>query len=180
MKIVNRVFKGRLQCTNIDLNFVHEAVPNSIVHMVKPAQVTVRTGCGATCVILSKGALRLMGGGGVVTNCEEAREVVQNDVLRYWCHEECPQLSLQTMTAVFNLPECINLYKFQKLIPSVYNFELFSAFRLCDFGSVCVNVFSSGKVVLCGIKSEQHAEDIVQNIYLLYNTDYKCLTNTTE
>lgn len=179
MKIVNRVFKGRLQCANIDLNFVHENVPNSRLHMVKPAQVTVRTGCGATCIILSKGALRLMGGG-VVTNCEEARAVVQNDVLRFWCHEECPQLTLQTMTAVFNLPERINLYKFNKVIASVYDFELFSALRVCGFGSVCVNLFSSGKVVLCGIKSEQQAEDIIRNIYLVYNTDYKSVTNTTE
>ena len=42
--------------------------------------------------------------------------------------------------------------------------ELFPAMRFLAYKPVCVNVFRSGKVMLLGVKSEQHAWNIVMEL----------------
>jgi TATA-box binding protein (TBP) (component of TFIID and TFIIIB) len=169
MKIVNRVYKGRLQQQQLrlDLNSISLKIPDCKFYAVKPAQVVVKTKCGASCLIFSKGAIRLMGAN--IKNAENARQIIEKEVLHWWTNEKCPELVLQTMTVTHSLPQAINLLKFHTCVKSQYEFELFSGLRLTKYDRICANLFCSGKLVLCGIKSEDEARMIIKDIYCIYN-----------
>ena len=84
------------------------------------------------------------------------------------------------MTAIAQPREPINLHKFYPLVNSFYKFELFSGLRITKYEKVCVNLFSSGKLVLCGIQSEEQANVITQDIYSIYHNTYiskNCVCN---
>lgn len=168
MKIVNRVYKGRLR-QFVDLRLISLKIPKSELHIVKPSQVMVKTESGASCLIFSKGAIRLMGAANV-ESIEDAREIIDKEVLHWWTHEKCPELVVQTMTITHSLPQPINLVKFHKFVKSQYEFELFSGLRLTKYPKICANLFSSGKLVLCGIKTEDEAKNVIKDIYSIYNT----------
>ena len=85
-----------------------------------------------------------------------------------------PKLKLQTMTVVADLPGPINLYNFAKEcdggnMKPFYDFELFSAVKLSSFRPVCVNVFATGKMIMCGIKDLKCADNILSDILEIYN-----------
>ena len=86
-------------------------------------------------------------------------------------------LTIQTSIVVHQLLQPINLYRFHRLIKSHYGFELFCALKITKYGNVCVNLFSSGKLVLTGVKSEELAKVIIDDIYCIYNNKY-CNMNT--
>jgi len=64
-------------------------------------------------------------------------------------------IKLQSLTITSNVGQTVNLYKISmKLGMQVsYEPELFPALRLLKFNPLCVNLFSSGKIVILGIKS---------------------------
>ena len=65
------------------------------------------------------------------------------------------QMTVQSITLVHDLGKDINLLEVaRKLPPKSFCFEqeLFPAMRLTKFNPLCVNVFSSGKVVIMGVK----------------------------
>ena len=80
-------------------------------------------------------------------------------------------MQIQTLTVTSSLPEPINLYTFHQCIKSDYEFELFSAHHVTKYGKICVNLFSSGKMVLTSCQNKQDAKLIVNDIYLHYSND---------
>ena len=76
-------------------------------------------------------------------------------------------LELQSITAVFDLGQMVNLRKLAtQVLPRgsfVYEPELFPALRLTSFNPMCVNVFSTGKIVILGLRNDL----IGQILYLL-------------
>jgi Transcription factor TFIID (or TATA-binding protein, TBP) len=78
---------------------------------------------------------------------------------------------VQTMSASHTCKErrSINLkeatHHFKQLGYKIeYEPEIFPAMRLLDFNPICVNLFSSGKVTLLGLKNEKQGHDIVLKI----------------
>jgi TATA-box binding protein (TBP) (component of TFIID and TFIIIB) len=76
---------------------------------------------------------------------------------------------IQTMSATHKLLEEINLkettcYFKQMGYKIEYEPEIFPAMRLLDFNPICVNIFSSGKVTLLGLKSEKQGYDIINKL----------------
>ena len=76
---------------------------------------------------------------------------------------------LQTMSASHNLKKCLNLRQISKCFKQLdhkveYEPEIFPAIRLRTFDPVCVNLFSSGKVTLLGLKTEKQGHDIIKRV----------------
>ena len=78
--------------------------------------------------------------------------------------------NIQSLTIVVNLKETINLYTLTKITKCLYEPELFPALRLMKYSLTCVNVFSSGKVVILGLKTlnfENQVNDIMSDLHSL-------------
>ena len=70
-------------------------------------------------------------------------------------------LEIQSITITSDIGFSCNLNELAKLIPCVYEPELFPALRYIKYNPMCVNIFASGKIVILGIK----------------NIDYKCIVD---
>ena len=125
---------------SVDLRLISLKIPKSELHIVKPSQVIVKTESGASCLIFSKGVIRLIGAANVEST-KDARQIIDKEVLHWWTHEECPELVIQTMTITQNLPQPINFKKFQKLKKKQYEFELFSDLMLTKYPSQNLSKF---------------------------------------
>jgi len=74
-------------------------------------------------------------------------------------------LTIQSVTVTSDLKRIIDLYKLASKMKSMYEPELFPALRCLDYCPLCVNVFSSGKVVILGIRNLEY-ETFVNSILL--------------
>ena len=165
MKITNVVYRGRLS-HQVDLRHLMSLIPNSKLRVGKPTQLccSIEDGSKTKVFIFCGGGLRIMGMS--IDSLIKANDTMMT-VLSHFT-KEAPTLKLQTMTVTGKLENWksdyfIRLRDNEKLSVS-FDFELFSALRITHFNPVCVNIFSSGKIVLCGVKSITHADDIVSNI----------------
>ena len=63
-----------------------------------------------------------------------------------------------------------NLYKLAKVTKCWFEPELFPALRLTKYDPVCVNVFSTGKIVILGLKNlyyQGYVDNIISDLYNL-------------
>ena len=59
----------------------------------------------------------------------------------------------------------MNLYKLCDAYNNIlYEPELFPAARLCMFNPLCVNVFHTGSVIVCGLREQADLNFIVQSV----------------
>jgi TATA-box binding protein (TBP) (component of TFIID and TFIIIB) len=76
---------------------------------------------------------------------------------------------IQSITVTASLSKMVHLYKLAEKLKEQCMFEpeLFSALRYLKYNPMCVNIFSSGKVVMLGIKTleyKQLVDDILSDI----------------
>jgi TATA-box binding protein (TBP) (component of TFIID and TFIIIB) len=76
---------------------------------------------------------------------------------------------IQTMSASHDLKFCLHLNNLSKELRNrgvkiEYEPEIFPALRLLEYDPVCVNMFSSGKITLLGLKSELQGREIIQSL----------------
>ena len=104
----------------------------------KPSQVVDKTG-KYTIVFFKSGKCRIMG-------CKKPIEMkhVQYNI---------QNIQIQSLSVVINLKQTINLYKLARITRCMYEPELFPALRLTKYNPTCVNLFSSGKIVILGLKN---------------------------
>ena len=67
---------------------------------------------------------------------------------------------LQSCTVTFNLGFTVNLYKLSLKLHCMFEPEIFPAVRWLKYNPMCVNIFSSGKVVVLGIKKINYTNEI--------------------
>ena len=117
-----------------------ETVQNMRFPTGKPSQILDRLS-KCTMVIFRSGKCRIMG----------CRKPLNIEDIPY----EINNLKIQSITVTANLNMKINLLHLKiKLGPlCVYEPELFTALRYTKYSPKCVNVFSSGKVVILGLQS---------------------------
>lgn len=117
-----------------------ETVQNMRFPTGKPSQILDRLS-KCTMVIFRSGKCRIMG----------CRKPVNIEDIPY----DINNLKIQSITVTANLNMKINLLHLKiKLGPlCVYEPELFTALRYTKYNPKCVNVFSSGKVVILGLQS---------------------------
>jgi len=77
-------------------------------------------------------------------------------------------MTLQSATIVGNYGESINLRALAADLTSrwcIYEPELFPAARLLEFNPLCVNVFSTGKIVILGVKELDKVEELLAQVF---------------
>lgn len=132
---------------------------DSIKHLkftYKPAQC-VQKYKDYTLVIFRSGQCRIMG-------CKKPLTTVPYNI---------DSIQIQSITVTVNLGKKLNLYTLAAKLNNqcVYEPELFCALRFTKYNPMCVNIFSSGKVVILGLKTLDYnciVNDICKNIELLF------------
>ena len=155
-EIINRVFKGRLN-RHINLQHLHSMVPNSTLQQTNPMQLICRDG-EATILIFSKGGIRVMG------KIDQFAAYAKLEKITQHISPSIPTLAIQTMSAVGQLDSQVNIKHFHNHIPCTFEFELFSALRVKKYDPMCVNVFSTGKVVIHGFIDETIVHTIMTDL----------------
>ena len=176
MEVVNAVYKARLKKHKLDLHHLSSLIPNSVLRIGRPTQLSVEINKVKIFLFCGRG-VRVMGKGDLLTtDCLSNELMAYGHMLAVLEHftEEMPALELQTMTVTAQV-ENWQKTNFTRFIQecgfkTYHDFEIFSALRITQFNPVCVNLFSSGKLVMCGVKSIEQAEEIQLTINTCYNT----------
>lgn len=139
--IVNINYKGRALAGVEKLNFARW----------KPRMAVLKGGAGKpTVIVFENGSCRVMG-------CKEPIRTLDDLPVKIVLHR------MQSVTLVIDLGRKVNLYNLAKSANVLFEPELFPSCRLCAFKPLCVNVFSSGKIVLTGLKTLDYT-NIVKEI----------------
>jgi TATA-box binding protein (TBP) (component of TFIID and TFIIIB) len=165
MTCVNAVYKTRLN-EHIDLEKIAKLYPNlqTKLYVGRPTQLKITCPNNITCLLFTKGAIRIMGKG--ISSCD-ASSILFNDILPMFTIAR-PILEVQTMTFVGQTGFEVNLVKFANQfgneLKTFYDFDIFSALKIDKFSPISVNLFSSGKIVLCGGKCKYQAQRIISHV----------------
>ena len=125
----------------------------------KPSQVVDKSG-KYTIIFFRSGNCRIMG----------CKKPIEKNELQH----DIQNIRMQSMSVVINLGIRINLYRLSKLTKCWFEPELFPALRLNKYDPICVNVFSTGKIVILGIKNLNYKVYVDNIIYDLYHLINKC------
>src|SRR5204862_3609028 len=124
---------------------------NSKLHN-KPQQLVVKDSQG-TIIFFNSGKFRVMG-------CLDPLDAAFL-ALKYTLQideDDLPELKTQSYTSRVNLGYQINLQQLSAKYNDqdvLYEPELFCALRMCKYNPLSVNVFSSGSIVVCGLKEPE-------------------------
>jgi TATA-box binding protein (TBP) (component of TFIID and TFIIIB) len=138
----------------------HGQVLESVNHLkfsYKPAQYVLKCK-DYTLVIFRSGKCRIMG-------CKKPLDESSLPMKIF-------SIRIQSVTVTANLGTPVHLYKLAVKLKNQCTFEpeLFSALRYLKYNPMCVNIFSSGKVVILGLKSLDYhctVKHVCENIHLL-------------
>ena len=159
MEVVNAVYRGELE-EMVNLSQVHKNLPNSILHTNKIPMIVLKDN-EATIMLFSSGKFRIMGS--MVDELEATCKV-------YGVFSklglEVSFVTLQTMTVKLKLGP-INLYLLSNLIQSRLDLEIFPSLMVTKYKPVSVNVFATGSVMICGVKSLDLVNEIENDLKLL-------------
>src|SRR3981189_289507 len=169
LQIVNSVWRGEV---NREMNLkIFESLICNVAnikkvqyHQKQPEQLVIKFDDGCTMLIFKSGKFRIMGGkiDELTAHC---------NIISVTCkhHNNIPEIILQTMTLVYSYSHPIKLAKLSTLIKCYFNTECFPAVQITKFKPIHVNVFASGKVIICGIKDVEDAKNIKNELDSLVN-----------
>mgnify|MGYP003406514703 FL=1 len=146
--------KNMIQNINYKGNVSESVVKTLVFSKGKPQQFVDKKG-KYTIIIFRSGKCRIMG----------CKKPLKKKYLQYPIND----IVLQSSTLTVDLGEKVNLYKVAKVLNRLAMFEpeIFPALRYLKYNPLCVNIFSSGKVVILGVKQiKSHAllSEIVSDI----------------
>ena len=164
--VVNVNYRSRHD-KSIDLKSVHSLLPNNSKLCLKPLQLVIRDEKGGTIIFFSNGKLRIMG----CIDELEATFLAYKYIMMIDDDCDFQPVYSQTMTVRVVTNMRINLSKFvhetslAAAAPFLqYEPELFPAVLVKKFKPISVNVFSSGKIIMCGVRDIQQVHDIMQDL----------------
>src|SRR5271163_2901791 len=173
IEIVNIVWKG-LVCATFHLNelcLLAAALPlvtKATYQERQPQQLIIKFGDGSTMIAFKTGRFRILGKTLTSSNAHYNAYSVTSLV-----HSCSPIVTLQTMTAVYSHPQRFNLLQLTTCLQGSecktqchYDAEHFPAVQVISFRPIHVNVFASGKVIICGLKSVDCADSIINKLLL--------------
>jgi TATA-box binding protein (TBP) (component of TFIID and TFIIIB) len=158
--VCNANYKGDLH-QSIDLIKLSQKLPNSKFHH-KPCQLVVKDTKG-TVIFFNNGKFRVMG----CIDELDASFLVFDYIIKINKNSiDFPSIQLQTFTSRAQLGFRINLSKLAAAAASssstvIYEPELFPAVRICKYNPASVNVFSTGSILVCGLKAPDEMLDIL-------------------
>ena len=152
MKVVNTVTKGTLG-KNLDLAAIAIMLKHpqavKITHQTKqPEQLLIKFASGNTMIIFKTGSFRMMGKDDSLESHYNIYEIIAQ------FSGDVPEVFTQTMTVCHNFAHKINLVELSKESLTTYTAEHFPAVQIRVFHPIHINIFSSGKVTLTGVKCE--------------------------
>jgi len=121
----------------------------------KPSQIIDKSG-KYTIVFFKTGNCRIMG----------CKKPIETNKLQY----NIEDIRLQSLTIVINIGVAVNLYKLARITKCWFEPELFPALRLTKYDPICVNVFSTGKIVILGLRNLNYGgyvDNITSDLYNL-------------
>jgi TATA-box binding protein (TBP) (component of TFIID and TFIIIB) len=161
--VTNTNYRASLE-SNIDLVKLHLLIPNSKLH-IKPRQLVVKDDKGVV-IFFGNGKLRVMG-----CNDDLDATFLAYKYIELIAPYDSPVLHLQSMTVRAIFGHRLNLTQLQKLItPSQLELELFPALLIRKYKPISVNVFTTGKIIMCGIKNMNDIDHILKELDPLLNT----------
>ena len=149
----------------VNLKNLHLLLPNISTLHQKPAQLVIKDEKG-TVLFFSSGKMRIMG----CPDELDATFLAYKYTMMIDDDFNLQPVFLQSMTVrvIFNAK--INLNKFLRVatnvFPCQYEPELFPAVLIKKYHPISVNVFSSGKIVMCGIRDFQQVDDIMFDLLM--------------
>src|SRR6266566_2723795 len=151
MEIVNTISRGKLNC-NFDLkelcNQIKHNLVLSVTHQIKqPEQAIIRLKNGNTLLIFKSGAFRIMG-----KNDDLCNYLTINEIFSFFS-DDLPEITTQTMTATYTIGKRLSLTKMAEEPFTNFTAECFPAIHLYKFKPIHINIFSTGRVICCGIKN---------------------------
>ena len=155
--VVNANYRGSLN-KNIDLALLQSQIPNS-KFCNKPRQLIIKDKDGIV-LFFRNGKFRIMG----------YIEELDATFLAYIYttlidQEDCPAIHFQSMTAKVTLDKRLKLSMLHNLIPeSQYEPELFPAMLVRKYKPTSVNIFSTGKIMICGVREVENIKSIMEDI----------------
>lgn len=168
--VVNTVFRARIINKN---QFSHPLPTNIIIKQYYGRPHMTKFYCPEgrwTALIFLKGGLRLSRSGGEWP-IEEATLLFHQ--LCQWMDWRIAQpLQLQTCVAVGHIPLPINMTQLAARTGWIYEPELFPAMRVSPLPQspgTCINVFSSGKVIILGRNSQSAISTLLDKIQQTVN-----------
>ena len=159
MEIVNYVHKGNLE-EKLDLGTLSNHITHpkliAIRHQTKqPEQLILKFSDCNTLIFFKSGAFRLMGR----SDDLESHFIVYEVIALF--SDKIPNIILQTMTATYNYNQKIHLCALAKEEGMRYMSEFFPAVQIRNrFPTTHINIFSSGKITITGVKDELLLPDI--------------------
>jgi TATA-box binding protein (TBP) (component of TFIID and TFIIIB) len=139
--ISNINYKGR----------VTESV-NHLLFSIKPPQFVQKCE-GYTLVIFKTGKCRIMGCKKPLDLVPSGKSFIPSMYVNMPYRIEID--GIQSITVTANLNKMVHLYKLAAILKEKCMFEpeLFGALRYLKYNPLCVNIFSSGKIVMLGLKT---------------------------
>ena len=124
----------------------------------KPCQLVIKDKNG-TLILFSSGKFRVMG-------CVDALDAsfLAFKYLMNIDGEDYPEIYSQSYTSSAKLGYCVNLSKLSKSDNTLYIPELFAAVRMNKYNPISVNVFSTGSIVICGLKEPEDIYPILNEL----------------
>src|SRR5271156_760333 len=145
----------------IELTKLHNKISNSILHK-KPYQLVVKDIKG-TILFFRSGKFRVMG---CIDELEATFLAYRYTLLI--SDKEFPTVTLQSYTSNSHLGFKLNLEKMAATSNIVvYEPELFPALRIRKYNPASVNVFTTGKVIVCGLRDAALMSDIMNDVRVL-------------
>src|SRR5437773_908717 len=147
--VCNANFKGGME-HSIERPSLCKKIPNSVLHR-KPHQLVVKDPKG-TVIFFQSGKFRVMG-------CIDELEAtfLAYKYTKFINDDEFPPITLQSYTATCHLGFKVLLKNMAAASSNtfLYEPELFPALRIRDFNPASVNVFTTGKVIICGLRNAE-------------------------
>jgi TATA-box binding protein (TBP) (component of TFIID and TFIIIB) len=149
----------------INLKNTHLLFPSNSKLYVKPSQLVIKDDKG-TILLFGNGNMRIMG---CIDELEATFLAYKYTMMLDGDDCNFQPVYSQSMTVRVAYNSKINLNKFvceSRILPLQYEPELFPAVLLKKYKPISVNVFSSGKIIMCGVRNVEQVDDIMQDLIL--------------
>ena len=158
--VTNANYKGTMEHT-IELPGLYKKIPNSFLHR-KPHQLVVKDPKG-TILFFQSGKFRVMG---CVDELEATFLVYK--YTKFINDDEFPPVTLQSYSSTSHLGFKVILENMAASSNSfLYEPELFPALRIREFNPASVNLFSTCKIIACGLRDADQMSDILSKLRMI-------------
>jgi TATA-box binding protein (TBP) (component of TFIID and TFIIIB) len=166
--VVNSNYKSALG-KPIDLKVIHDLVPNSTL-CYKPSQLIVKDEEG-TLIFFANGKYRVMG---CVDELQATCLLYKYAALIDKSDNDFESVFCQSSTVRVLFHQKINLIKLAQIVHNdtmspIAHFEreIFPAVLIRKYKPLSVNVFSTGKIMICGVRNIEQVHDIMKDLCII-------------